>query len=157
MQQETDFTIMKCRWVPVQFGSRFNWLLLTGYWPKHYFRFCRSRAWKQNAWEVFRPACLQSWLEFNFAGMPAAKTSGYGSSCQRRNDPICRNSIPGSTGGFVEGRSAAYENQAFIKFRQTRSETWRPNSHVLCGRKRHSQPLCISNCGWNYFSISLRG
>ena len=28
---------------------------------------------------------------------------------------ICRNSIPGSTGGYVAGRSASYENQAYVK------------------------------------------
>ena len=59
------------------------------------------------------PACLRSWLVFNFAGMPAVKICDGSLLPGAHAVLICPNSSPSSrTGGYVSGTSAAYENQA---------------------------------------------
>ena len=73
------------------------------------------------------------------AGMPAKLSS---SQLRRHandkdwDDQCCRplmfsyrNSIPGSTGGYVAGASAAYENQALV-------EQWRQRNLPKKGRKK---------------------
>ena len=47
------------------------------------------------------PACARSWLEFNFAGMPAVKLCD-GSSCRWRMYSFVPGSIPDGTGGYVD-------------------------------------------------------
>jgi len=44
-----------------------------------------------------------------------------------------RNSIPGSTGGYVAGASAAYENQALV-------EQWRQRNLPKKGAKKQGKP-----------------
>ena len=72
----------------------------------------RSRR-QQRPCQSYPPASLRSWLEFDFAGRSAVKTCEV-SCCRRCYVLICRSSVAGSTGVYVVGTSATYENQALL-------------------------------------------
>ena len=71
------------------------------------------------------PACLQSWTRVNFAGMMAVNTdmaSVAGNFCSHIGTV---SQASGSTGSYVAGSSAAYENQALRTKRQFYPTTMR--------------------------------
>ena len=71
----------------------------------------RSRR-QQRPCQSLPPACLRSWLEFNFAGIPAVKTAMF---------LVVGGVVSSYVGEVSKAVPAAYENQAFVEWNSKQS------------------------------------
>ena len=80
---------------------------------------------QQKLCQSLPPACLPSWLKFDFAGMPAVKTCDV-SCCWQHNPRMSGSSIGGGTSGYVACTLVAYEKKTLERGDCTDFFKWPP-------------------------------